>query len=753
MNNKYIKCKDFFEVLKKINRKTLEIQTFDDHIERHDPSLANNFRHSLPVIQEYIDKGAGIYWPINPQKKTTKRGYQYTTHFSAIGMDLDARKENDDNKNEIVDVWKKETMKSLSNLEYPPAFTIETKNGLQPVWLFEPKELNQKETKDRLIFEYKQLIKSFGLKTGLISEGDNISRVLRLPGSFHLKTPTDPFEIKYIPGTEKLTDFKAFKKCFWVEPQAPKPTKFKWNGWTHSSDSIYNYPIIEALKKVSDNELVNYEKFGFTPERGKKVNIIIDNRRSGQWIDIEKNTIGAPPGGKASVNIVNWCLWYHPEVSIEKIRSSLDILLGGEGGRKKYSSSKVCALKDGKEISLSELENILSLTIKYDDANKVICFLACLLAYTESSQINLALIGPSSAGKSFIALETTAMFPKDDLIKLSYVSPTSFYHSNEEYDEDREAYIVDLERKILVFLEMPHSQLLEKLRSLLSHDDKEITAKITDRNKKGQNRTKNVILKGFPSVIFASANQHMDEQEKTRFFLLSPETSLKKSEMAVHEVFKKATNEESYSTTVNNNKSRISLMNRIKDIRDSKVKYIKLHNEEKLLKAFFKRHANLQMRHSRDSMKLISLVKGWALLNLGQRNFNNGTIMTNDTDYKVALHLWDQISLSQELGISPFLFSIFKEVILPAFKEKGGGLEMKEIQNYYYKTYGKMLSYKKLTSDYLPMIEMAGLITKSPHPDNKRMILIETTSSFNENVDTPKENNVNKPEDDIYYEQ
>ncbi len=43
-----------------------------------------------------------------------------------------------------------------------------------------------------------------------------------------------------------------------------------------------------------------------------------------------------------------------------------------------------------KELSLAKLIETLSLTIKKDDTNKLVTFLALLSAYTENSQFNIS---------------------------------------------------------------------------------------------------------------------------------------------------------------------------------------------------------------------------------------------------------------------------------------------------------------------------------------------------------------------------
>ncbi|MGI0014525.1 MAG: hypothetical protein ACREBU_13955, partial [Nitrososphaera sp.] len=69
---------------------------------------------------------------------------------------------------------------------------------------------------------------------------------------------------------------------------------------------------------------------------------------------------------------------------------------------------------------------------------------------------------------------------------------------------------------------MPHYQLLEKMRTMLSHDEKLLIHKITDKSQKYGLKAKTVIIKGFPSVFFCSAKMSADEQEQTRLILLSP---------------------------------------------------------------------------------------------------------------------------------------------------------------------------------------------------------------------------------------
>ena len=209
-----------------------------------------------------------------------------------------------------------------------------------------------------------------------------------------------------------------------------------------------------------------------------------------------------------------------------------------------------------KPLSSQELIKTLGLTIKKDEENKLITFLCELSAYTENSQFNISFNAPSSTGKSYIPTEIARLFPEEDVIEIGYCSPTAFFHDIGEYKKEKKGYLVDLSRKILIFLDQPHTQLLERLRPLLSHDKKEIKLKITDKTQKFGLKTKNVLLRGYPSVIFCTAGLKIDEQEATRFLLLSPETNQEKIREAIHEKIKKETDANAYQEWLDSNPER-----------------------------------------------------------------------------------------------------------------------------------------------------------------------------------------------------
>ena len=169
-----------------------------------------------------------------------------------------------------------------------------------------------------------------------------------------------------------------------------------------------------------------------------------------------------------------------------------------------------------RETTFPEIASIMAITIKQDYAPKVITFNAYLLAQTEDDQLNVGFQSESASGKSYIALQVIEYFPKEEVEIIAGASPTAFFHDQGVWDNKRKVTIRDLEHKILLFLDVPHFLLLEKLRPLLSHDVKELHYKITDHNERHGLRTKNVMILGPPTLVLCSTRMDHDEQEKTR---------------------------------------------------------------------------------------------------------------------------------------------------------------------------------------------------------------------------------------------
>jgi len=293
----------------------------------------------------------------------------------------------------------------------------------------------------------------------------------------------------------------------------------------------------------------------------------------------------------------------------------------------------------------------------------------------------------------------------------------------------------------MIFLDQPHTLLLQHLRPVLSHDKKQICMKITDKSQRHGLKTKNILLKGYPAVIFCTAGLKIDEQEATRFLLLSPETNQEKLREAIYEKLKKETDSGAYQRRLDSEPNRKLLIDRIRAIKQECISEIKIGRPELIEEAFFRSKKALKPRHTRDIGRLISLVKSFALLNLWFRDKDGSTIVADEADIEAAFKIWNCICESQELNLPPYIYQLYQEVILPAWNEKNKdraegfeevtgklGLSRQDIIQKHYQVYGRFIPDWQLRQQIIPMLETAGLITQERDPNDKRKMLIYPTT-------------------------
>jgi hypothetical protein len=376
-----------------------------------------------------------------------------------------------------------------------------------------------------------------------------------------------------------------------------------------------------------------------------------------------------------------------------------------------------------EEISLADVAETLSLTIRFDEDNKLITFLCMLSAYTDSSQINVSFNAPSSSGKTYLTTEIAKLFPAEDKIELSGASPTSFYHGEGVYDKVRKAKVVSLERKILLMYEQPNPLLQEKLRAVLSHDARELNYRITNPSKKGANRAELIIIRGFPATLFCSAGLLLDEQEATRALLLSPELTEEKLKEGVRLQAVRGANEVEFDNWLESQPQRISLRERILAIKAEKVDDIIIEDPEAIEKRFKEMFAKLKPRHMRDMGHLMKLIKAIALLNVWFRRREDGTIVAEQIDVDEAFRLWGTVIESQDMNVPPIVMGIYKNYILPAYFKKRDnsengedvrnevvGLSSRELTAYYAEVEGSPMNDENLRKQILPQLENSGII-------------------------------------------
>lgn len=321
------------------------------------------------------------------------------------------------------------------------------------------------------------------------------------------------------------------------------------------------------------------------------------------------------------------------------------------------------------ELKGSDIIEILNLTIKHDNFNKLIVFLAMLSAFTEDSQINVLLNAPSATGKSYIPLQVVDLFPAESVIKILYASQSAFFHESGEYDKEKNEKHIHLERKIIIFIDQPRTDLLARLRPILSHDEKIMVCKITDKTGQWGNQTKNIVIHWYPVAIYCTASCTLDEQEATRFLLISPEIGNEKFRDTIHAKIQNAGDTEEYYQNLESNPERMILRERIELIKNAWIKNILITDTSEVETIFFKDKKDLKPRHQRDVGRFLGLIKAFALLNLPQRRRVGDNIYAEKHDILEATKIWNHIAPWQEHNIAPYVLDIYERVFIPAYRE------------------------------------------------------------------------------------
>jgi hypothetical protein len=243
-----------------------------------------------------------------------------------------------------------------------------------------------------------------------------------------------------------------------------------------------------------------------------------------------------------------------------------DTLVGVRGGEKNlcHELSKYIPDRDYIEHVVKTVRK----TVKGEDALVRLLVYVGLTVYSHNP-LCLGIRAPTSEGKTYAITQTIQkFFPKEDIWLIGSMSPKALIRqngvlvdsNNEPLDErirelkvkikecnrdddlNQKIYLeselsklyqtgkwlIDLHGKILVFLEPPHPDVWEIIKSILSHDSWEIEHPYVDADLK----TKNIVTRGWPVCIFCSARDESKwdiwPEVQSRFMIVSPNMSEEK---------------------------------------------------------------------------------------------------------------------------------------------------------------------------------------------------------------------------------
>lgn len=161
----------------------------------------------------------------------------------------------------------------------------------------------------------------------------------------------------------------------------------------------------------------------------------------------------------------------------------------------------------------------------------------------------------------------------------------------------------------------------------------------------------------------------MDEQEATRFLLISPETTQEKLQATIENKICYESDKDEIKQGILNDPERKKCMERICYIRDAKIDDVVIENKDSIRKHFLGKNEMLHPRDQRDIGRLMAFIKCFTLLNIFHRKRNGSTLYATEDDIQEAFKLWQAVSPGQKYGVSPYMLEIYQRVFLPAYHE------------------------------------------------------------------------------------
>ncbi len=339
----------------------------------------------------------------------------------------------------------------------------------------------------------------------------------------------------------------------------------------------------------------------------------------------------------------------------------------------------------------------------------------CLRAYASAfsdDPINLSLLGRDSIGKTYVAIAVAKLLPPQYAWFLGALSPTGLVNDYGTWDSVTRSFTVDMNQKIMLFLEPPAKETLDRLKPILSHDKTEITFKITQKTKGGQLRTVTTHVKGWPVVLMCAAKTGYASEYSTRWLTSTPEISTQKTRDAMIKAAEIAENPEFFKgdQDVQLWRACLTLLAQLAPIK-VKIPYAKI-----LAEHFIARGPET-MRIFKLFMRLI---KANAILHVAQRQTDQeGYVLASAEDLWQVLEDFRTIAAPSFLGISGDALMLGEAL---AGKE---GLRFEDIARKASEIFGSEIAEATLRDLYIKRLVEVGLLREYEDPTDRRRKLYD----------------------------
>jgi hypothetical protein len=293
---------------------------------------------------------------------------------------------------------------------------------------------------------------------------------------------------------------------------------------------------------------------------------------------------------------------------------------------------------------------------------------------------------------------------------------------------------VDLQGKILVFLEAPNIETFNKLRPILSHDTYEISYRFTDK----ELRARHVVIRGWPATVFCSTSEKYVQDLATRSFTHTPEMTEEKYLAANILTGDKV----AFPWKFEEDAAHVLLTNYIttfKDVMD-KVKLIIPFADK-----FAEKFPHNFPRSMRDFKHLLGLIQVRALIHFAQRPVLvriteekvESYILAVKEDYDAVIELWKDIRETTETSAAANIIKFFHEVVEKLGLEKANAnkdglfdcvFTVKELTDCWNKKFTDRKSSDSIRK-WIDFLCELGYMTKEPNIEDKRENLLRIIKS------------------------
>jgi len=398
----------------------------------------------------------------------------------------------------------------------------------------------------------------------------------------------------------------------------------------------------------------------------------------------------------------------------------------------------------------------------------------CFSTYTNNPQ-NLGIMAPSSTGKTHPISQCIRLFPEDDVWILAGATARSFIYlrgklydkhchncieedvralglaekSERDYEKktmlkreliellDGAKSVIELSRKILVFYEPPPIDLWVNLKATLSHDAKDVEFQVKIKESR---YTKNIVLRGWPATVFASAKDEAkwdiwDELE-SRFHIVSPSMTEKKYRAAINLIAKEESlppeAQKYYFPREQWDEAKTAVLKVKKNI-DELYFPFKFQAQDPIWVPFGenlgRHYPAVKATDMREARRFYGYMKMSTLVNSERRprlQWNDKTsVICIGEDFHNAERLFGRSSF----GVTPYKSTFFKTIFLPCYEAAvdKDWILVDDILAYERKQ-GKVTFTRRAITNMLDELENRGLVASKQDQGDRRRNLYQAVA-------------------------